>query len=438
MDKDEILGQLQAVIAQRGREIELLKDRIRKLEARLAIYENAHTPPSLKRGGNRKKRQNKGVKGTPGQKKGHTGVTRPIAKPDKHVEVTTERCPDCGTELGSPFRIESEIIEDIPEPQPVIVTEFKIAHYTCPRCQREIVATDADCPKEGRFGNNTIARATLLKYEDRLPHRKIGTALKRDYGLKVSPASILDFTRRGSDAIRSEYEQILERIRSAPILYVDETGIRVQGKKYWIWIFTTPEDTFVAVRKSRGMKVLMEVLTRRFKGIIVCDGWKPYARFTKRIQRCWAHLLRESKYLAGKFADAVYLHKALVRLYQRLDDALKDDPPPVIRERLWHEARETLTQILGGEYTNEKVNKFIGKIHNGFEYWFTFVLHPGVEPTNNRAERALREHVVQRKIIGTLRNGKGTYIHETVMSVLATWAQRGLNSLEMLRLRLES
>ena len=143
-------------------------------------------------------------------------------------------------------------------------------------------------------------------------------------------------------------------------------------------------------------------------------------------------------YLAGKFADALYLHKALVRLYQRLDDALKYDPPPVIRERLWHEARETLTQILGGEYTNEKVNKFVGKIQNGFEYWFTFVLHPGVEPTNNRAERALREHVVQRKIIGTLRNGKGTYIHETVMLVLATWAQRGLNSLEMLRLRLES
>jgi transposase len=434
----KIIERLQEEKALLKEENEILKTSIEELEARLAKYENAHAPPSLRRGGNSGKGRKQISGKKPGQKKGHKGITRPQPEPDNEVEVTADRCPYCDTKLDSPFRTESEIIEDIPAPQPVIVTEFKIAHYTCPRCQREIVATHPDCPKEGRFGNNTIARATLLKYEDRLPHRKIRNALKRDYGLKVSPASILDFTRRGSDAIRSEYEQILERIRRATILYVDETGIRVQGKKYWIWIFTTPEDTFVVVRKSRGMKVLMEVLTRRFGGIIVCDGWKPYARFTKRIQRCWAHLLRESKYLAGKFADAVYLHKALVRLYQRLDDALKDDPPPVIRERLWHEALETLMQILGGEYTNEKVNKFIGKIHNGFEYWFTFVLHPGVEPTNNRAERALREHVVQRKIIGTLRNGKGTYIHETVMSVLATWAQRGLNSLEMLRLRLES
>ena len=51
----------------------------------------------------------------------------------------------------------------------------------------------------------------------------------------------------------------------------------------------------------------------------------------------------------------------------------------MIRERLWHEARETLMQILEGEHTSEKVNKFIGKINNGFEYWFTFVLHLGVD-----------------------------------------------------------
>jgi hypothetical protein len=77
-------------------------------------------------------------------------------------------------------------------------------------------------------------------------------------------------------------------------------------------------------------------------------------------------------------------------------------------------------------------------IRNGFEYWFTFVIHPGVEPTNNRAERALREHVVLRKILGTLRNSKGTSIHERIMTVLATWGQRGLDRLQMLRVSLAS
>jgi hypothetical protein len=84
------------------------------------------------------------------------------------------------------------------------------------------------------------------------------------------------------------------------------------------------------------------------------------------------------------------------------------------------------------------VRKLIGKISNGFDYWFTFIIHPGVEPTNNRAERALREHVILRKIMGTLRNSKGTSIHERIMTVLATWEQQGLNSLQMLRSSLAS
>jgi len=186
------------------------------------------------------------------------------------------------------------------------------------------------------------------------------------------------------------------------------------------------------------MKVLMEVLTRKFEGIIVCDGWKPYAKFTKRLQRCWAHLLRESEDLADKIEEAVPLHEALEDLYDEITEALENDPPLQVRIELWKMAREKLQQWITKEYISEKVEKLIGKISNGFEYWFTFVVNPGVEPTNNRAERALREHVVLRKIVGTLRNNKGTSIHERIMTVLTTWEQNGLNSLQMMRSSLAS
>ncbi|KXA99026.1 hypothetical protein AKJ42_03865 [candidate division MSBL1 archaeon SCGC-AAA261C02] len=53
-----------------------------------------------------------------------------------------------------------------------------------------------------------------------------------------------------------------------------------------------------------------------------------------------------------------------------------------------------------------------------------------MELTNNRAERALREHVVQRKIVGTLRNEKGMWIRETITTMLATWKQRKLDPYE--------
>jgi transposase len=413
MLEEETIKQPQDLIEQLTVENGLLKEYIKELEARLALYENAHTPPSLKRGRNHKKEQNEG-NGKPGQKIGHKGVTRPHAKPDRQVEVTANRCPDCGTELGDPFRIESKIIEEIPEPQPITVTEYKIAHYICPCCQKEVAANDASCPNEGIFGNNTIAQTTLLKYGGRLPHRNVQETLKRLFELNISPATILDLTRRAADAVQSQYDAILIKIRAAPILYVDETSIHVQGENHWIWTFTTPSETFFVIRKSRGMKVLLEVLTRRFTGIIVCDGWKPYARFTKRLQRCWAHLLRESKDLAKKIEEAVPLHKTLKKLYEELTGALENDPPPEVRSGLWQMAREVLQQWIMKEYASEKVRKLIGKIRNGFEYWFTFVIHPGVEPTNNRAERALREHVVLRKILGTLRNSKGTSIHERI------------------------
>ena len=445
MDKEELIkqpldtnAQLRFENEQLKRENKMLLGRISELEARLAKYENAHTPSSLKRGRNRRKEQNDGSKGTPGQKIGHKGVTRPPAKPDRRVEVKAERCPDCGTDLGDPFRIESKIVEELPEPQPSIVTEYKIAHYRCPCCKKEVVATDAGCPNEGRFGNNTIAQTTLLKYEDRLPHRKIQSTLKRLYGLNISPATVFDLTRRASDAVKPGYEAILNKIRGAQILYVDETSIDVQGEKHWIWTFTTPSETFFAIRKSRGMKVLVEILTRRFSGIIVCDGWKPYAKFSKRLQRCWAHLLRESKDLSEKIEEAVPLHEALKNLYKELNEALESDPPPAVRRGLWHMARATLKQWIDKEYASEKVRKLIGKISNGFEYWFTFVIHPGVEPTNNRAERALREQVVLRKILGTLRNSKGTSIHERIMTMLATWEQQGQDTLQMLRVCLGS
>jgi transposase len=433
MHEEEIIKQLREEMEQLKRENKLLKDQIAKLEARLAKYENAHTPPSLRRGRKRKKDYDERDRGKPGQKVGHKGVSRPLANPDKEVEVTAYRCPECGTELGDPVRIESRIIEETPEPQPIVVTEFKIAHYRCPSCHKEVAASNPNIPVEGRFGNNVIAQTTLLKYEDRLPHRKIQNALRRLHGLNICPATILDLTRRAADAVQPQYEAILDRIRDAPILYVDETSIHVQGKKHWIWAFTTPSETFVVIRKSRGTKVLLEVLTRRFEGIIVCDGWKPYAKFTKRLQRCWAHLLRESRDLADKIEEAVPVHEALKDLYEELTGDLENNPPPEVRMELWGKARVKLRQLITKDHKNVKVRKLIGKISNGFEYWFTFVIHPAVEPTNNRAERALREHVILRKIVGTLRNNKGTSIHERIMTVLATWKQQGLDSLQILR-----
>ena len=77
----KIIERLQEENAQLKEENKILKTRIEELEARLVKYENAHAPPSLRRGfrgGKSKKSSGK----KPGQKKGHKGITRPQPEPD--------------------------------------------------------------------------------------------------------------------------------------------------------------------------------------------------------------------------------------------------------------------------------------------------------------------------------------------------------------------
>ena len=132
-----------------------------------------------------------------------------------------------------------------------------------------------------------------MKFEERLPFEKISQQMKSQFDLPMTAASVLEITRRVSEHLRPEYEAILERVRHAKIVNVDETGEKVDGVNYWLWVFTTETDTFFAIRKSRGKKVLLEVLGKDFEGYLGCDGWKSYSNFTDRLQRCWAHLLRE-------------------------------------------------------------------------------------------------------------------------------------------------
>jgi hypothetical protein len=141
-------------------------------------------------------------------------------------------------------------------------------------------------------------------------------------------------------------------------------------------------------------------------------------------------LLVESRELAEKCPEAADLNRRLHALYGRLVKLLEGHPPPEERKRLARNAKRAMRRLMGRQYKNRRVQKFLEKIRRGYPYWFTFLTTPGVEPTNNTAEKALRELVVQRKIMGTLRNGKGAYIYETLMTLLATWKQHGLDPTE--------
>lgn len=404
--------------------IKALEKRIEELEAKLALLDGPNTPPSQKRFPEKHERSEDGEPSKLGRPPGFEGCTRPTPKPDKTVIAFAEKCDECGAALAEPVGFESRVIEEIPLPQPVTAIEFKLAQYVCPSCGKRVAATHPGCPGEGVFGPRATTLIALLKYVGRLPCKLVCATLERDYGLRVTPATVLAVNSRFASAFEREYRALVERVRRARIVYVDETGFSVGGVNYWLWVFTTPSETFVVIRCSRGKNVLREILSEDFKGVIVCDGLKAYPNFTKRIQRCWAHLLRETDFVAERCSEAVALSNAVHALYSRLVNALEGDPPARERLRLHCNAARVLRYWLAKRWKDERVRKLVEKIRNGFKHWFTFVLIPGVEATNNRAERALREHVVQRKIIGCLRSKQGVRNHEVVMSVLASRRQR--------------
>ncbi len=327
---------------------------------------------------------------------------------------------------------ENLIIEEIPKPQPIVVTEFIINHYECEK-HGEVISKHEDCPESGRFGNNILAQSAIMRIEERLPLRKIHEAFERQYHLDISPASIMNFTGRVGNALETEYEEILAKIRNSNSVYADETSLRIDGKNFWIWTFTTDNEKFYAIRDNRGKKVVKEILGD-YKGVVVRDGWKAYNNFGVATQRCWAHIKREAEQISEHCNETKEFYKNLMSLFtDTKSKLLKAKNKPLLKRR----SEDRLSELLGKPYRCMKIMKIVEKIRNGFGDWFTFVVH-NVEPTNNRAEQSLREFVVIRKIIGGLRSLNGAKIYEILMSCFATWKKNDMNIQDTLLTHLRS
>jgi transposase len=422
-------------IEQLTQENKQLKTEITRLTRALLKYENPHTPPSMRIYKTHKNNYKPTTqKRFPGPPKKHKGTTRQKQKtPTTIIQPPNCTCPNCQTLLTQPTAVKHHLIEELPNRQKRQIIDFIEHQYQCPNCRTKTQNKDPQCPPEGIFGVNAQCQTTLLKFEQRLPFEKVAKQMQRHFDLPMSQTTVLEIAQRVSQTLRPDYFAIREHIRSSDIVNIDETSIKVDGVKWWIWTFVTKTDTFYVIRHSRGKKVLLEVLGEDFKGYVGCDGWGAYPAFTEKIQRCWAHLLREAKDVSKNHREVRGLYKSFKGLFDFLTESLVGDPPIEERLRLVLVGKERLRLWLDRSYKSGEVLRFMGKVERGFEFWFTFVLVRGLEATNNVAERALRELVVQRKIMGTLRNEKGAVIYETMMSLIVTWDKQGLDTFEQMK-----
>lgn len=430
MNKKE--EELQKRIKDLEEENKELKKKVVDLEQQLSFFKNPHTPSSKQVFKTRIPQTSKKL----GAPRGHDGATRHVPEPSEVVKHFLTKCPHCDDVLSKPFDSVKKVIEEIPEPQPVKVTKHVIYFYNCKNCG--VVTAKTDLPAEGNFGKNILTQTTLMKYEDRLPARKVSNTLNRTFLFEATHSTVFNIVQRVVRAAQHAYEKIKIQIRNFFNINIDETRIKVQGKNFWIWIFTTATITLFVIRKSRHCKVVKEILGENFEGVINCDGWETYKTYKENnnkvlLQRCWAHALREVEAVSEKYKEVKSLNKWFHDIYITVCKARTNGKPHYIRERLKQKCEKELKKWLDVAKPYKELKTVRTKIENGFEHWFTCIIHPEVEPTNNRAERNLREEVVLRKITGTLRNEKGTTANEVMMSLITTWKQQNKNPFLELR-----
>jgi len=199
-----------------------------------------------------------------------------------------------------------------------------------------------------------------------------------------------------------------------------------------MWTFTTDEHTLYAVRESRGSDVPAEVLGEDFAGTVVCDGWTAYPAFTSNLQRCW-HIFSAKRKMSLTSTRTESQFTGISRKCTSVSSRGWRPTRAFVSEHRCTDRQNGLKSLVRCSATDDPVATLLGKIKGGIDHWLTFIGEPAVSPTNNAAENALREPVVLRKIIGTLRNDRGMFVHETLLSLLATSRQQGRNPYEKLK-----
>jgi transposase len=402
---------------------------IEKLKRKLRRYENPHTPPSKDE---RKMKSNfVSITGlSVGKKTGYVGATRERKDPTDFISSFDNTCSQCG-KSNNVKEVRTKIYEESPEPQPTKIIKTEWGYYEC-NCGHCWESKPSEVPEKGLFGKNLQAQIVLIRFDDRLPLRKTISALERQYKTTLTSKAVYDITKRVADKITPEYEIVKKKIRRATHLHIDETKIKIQGKTNWLWIFRSRNNVFFVIRRERNRNVLDEILGQHYKGIIICDGLSAYEEYTKYLQRCWAHILRETKEMAEKYDDAQPMHQWMKDLFATVK-SVNVKVPLKKRQKLYDKCIQEMKWLIEKYLSYKHLAKVVTTIKNGLNFWFTRIIHPQIEPTNNNGERSLREMVVIKKIIGTLRNQNGAEILAKMMTLISTWRLNGKNPYYSLR-----
>jgi transposase len=424
-------------------QVRSLQQRIERLEQNLRDSKRQATPFSRKRKGRKGK-----AKGGGGRKKGKGTFKRREPPPEselKTVQVPLAQCPECGGELQDKKNHE-QIQSDIPPIEPIHIRFVTESGY-CPHCNRRFRSRHPDQCSEATgaagvvIGPNAKSIGASLHHRHAVSYEKIAEMFEGIFHLRVSRSTLCRAGRRLALKARAVYEQLREELRASPAAFSDETGWRIGTLPAWLWVVTSRDTTVYDIRRSRGHEVLTGILGSDYKGVLHADCFLAYdskALQGWKHQKCLAHLTRQLSELAeSKSRGAVRFPRNVLCLLREAMD-LGKEKGEVSRAEFEGELRrieDRLEALISEQrrFTDPDNLRFARRLRRHRGHIFTFLTREGVEPTNNRAERAIRPAVVARKMGGCNENSYGAETHAILASILATARQRGVQALTYLR-----
>lgn len=365
----------------------------------------------------------------------------------RHVPVPVEdrECPRCGGELETE-KVETATVTDVPAVVKLERTAFHREVCRCLRCQGRVWGRHPELPDDQRgatahrLGPRLLALAQLLHYEIGIPVRKVPRVLRAFCGVCVTQGALTqDALRRARRAVGDAYTALKEQLRQEDVVNTDDTGWKVGGAPAFLMAFV---GSFVAVfqirRQHRNVEV-REAIGDDYAGTLGCDGGRSYdARklADKPQQKCLSHVLRLlSEALAGQRGRprhfglrlAALLREAIALWRRRGTMVVSEYEAEVVRL-----GQAVTYHLRWRRYTNDANRRLQSELghHHGKGNLLRFLTSPGVEPTNNRAERALRPAVIARKVSHCSKSEGGADAHAVFVSVLYTMRLRGIDPLD--------
>ncbi len=328
-----------------------------------------------------------------GPRYGRQGQRRVPAVVHEHHEVPLpETCPRCGDQVDE-THVAEQYQEDLP-PVDRIVRRFRIHIGRCCGCRRRVQGrhplqtSDALGAAAVQLGPQAIALAVSLNKQYRLSFGKIAVLFRTRFGLAVTPSAIVRALHRAAAKSQPTYAALCDTVRTSPVVVPDETGWKVGGLLYWLWVFATATTTVYRIRRGRGFDDAASVLGADFAGGLGRDGWAPYRQFIHAFhQTCLGHLLRRCRALQRDHPRARFparvariLQHALTVRDRRAAGTISPSPHgvDVARGHLFNQ----MLDVLADPGTGDDVQRFARHLQTELPALFSFLVDPNLDATN--------------------------------------------------------